>query len=184
MNSAVEQVSQAGPPRPAGAEVGRPGRDNLQHAPHISETLAAAARARKSRSHFLAEVLGGGISTVDAPWVACLSRDRGLLRVRLRQLLATAPHWDTGRTNAALGHIAAVTGTPGPEVSTVPLAWLVDQRAAGRRMLAWLDAFRPRTHPWPGFPYAPLPDIFDAAGPGNPPALAARDRAGVACDRR
>ena len=184
MSRAVVQVTEAGPHRAVQESHGQPGRDNLLRAPHISKTLLAAARARESRAHFLAEVLGGGLATVDSPWVACQSGDRRLLRVRLRQLLATAPHWDTGRTDAALGHIAAVTGSPGPELNTAPLAWLVDSRAAGRRMVAWLDAFRPRNAPWPGFPFAPLPDSFPAEGPGNPPALAARDRAGVPRDSK
>ena len=189
MNDAVEQATGHGPRRAAPSEPdqhssgvpssARPGRDNLLRAPDISDTIAAAARARESRSHFLAEVLAGGVPAVQTPWVACENNDRKLLRLRLRQLLATAPHWDSGRTNAVLGHMAAVVGTNGAEVNAAPLAWLVDPRAAGRRMLAWLDAFRPRTQPWPGFPFAPLPETFAADGPGNPPALVARDRAGV-----
>lgn len=184
MSGAVEQTPHPVTSPAAAGGPGRPGRDNLLRGPDIAEASAAAARARQSRSHFLAEVLDGGVATVQAPWVACENRDRRLLRVRLRQLLATAPHWDAARTRAVLAHVAVVVGARGAEVGAAPLAWLVDPRSAGRRMLAWLDAFRPRTQPWPGFPFAPLPETFPADGPGGPPPLATRDRAGVARDGR
>jgi hypothetical protein len=165
-------------------EQSRPGRDNLRLAPGVAQVTAAATLARDRRAHFLVDVLNGKVSTVDAPWAACESVDRRLLRIRLRELLSTAPLWDAGRSNAALGHMAAVLGVRPGTTGEAALAWLVDPRSAGRRVLAWLDAFRPRTRPWPGFPFAPLPETFPSDWPGRPPGLVPRDRSGKICARR
>ncbi len=152
---------------------------NTALAPDIHALNQARKTAATTRSRFLIAVLHNQLKAVDAPWVACDSGERPLLRVRLVQLLATTPRWEARRTNAAVGHIAELLGQPVSEVHDADLAWLADRRSAGRRVLAWLDAFRPRTTPWPGFPYAPIPDEFSTDGPGQPPLLAPRNRQGT-----
>jgi hypothetical protein len=167
-----------GTPHPRLAEIGRVSA-NTTLGPDITEVNRARHAAARARARFLVEVLEGRLRAVDAPWEACGTGDRRLMRVRLAQLLATTPHWDAGRTNAAVGHLAHVLGLNATQVRGADLGWLADSRSAGRRVLAWLDVFRPRTTPWPGFPYSPVPDRFADEGPGAPPALAARDRDGV-----
>ncbi|GAA3635178.1 hypothetical protein GCM10022236_42230 [Microlunatus ginsengisoli] len=160
------------------------GSDNLRRAPSSEQLTAAADRAREGRARFLLAVLDGSQSLAEVPWTACAGDDRRLLRVRLRQLVTTAPLWDARRSNAALGHVAMLAGAAFAEVRDAQLAWLVDPRSSGRRILAWLDAFRPRSRPWHGFPFAPVPDTFPAEGPGRPPVLAARTVDGELRDRR
>lgn len=147
-------------------------------APDIHTVDQARRAAVAARSRWLVDVMEGRERAVDAPWTVCAAGHRPLLKLRLVQLMATAPRWDAGRTNAAVGHVAAILGLPAGDVRAADLAWLADPRSAGRRILAWLDAFRPRSLPWPGFPYAPVPDDFPS-GPGQPPPLAARTRQGT-----
>lgn len=143
-------------------------------APAIERVTQAAGRARMTRARFLARVLDGSQPLVSTPWVVCETGDRRLLRIRLRQLLATAPRWDRVRADGVVDHVASVLEVPATDVRDAAVAWLVNPHAAGRRVLAWLDSFRPRRQPWPGFPFAAVPVDFDPDDLGPAPTLARR----------
>ena len=80
-----------------------------------------------------------------------------LLRISLRQLLGSQPDWGKSKTETAMARMLTLLGEAGARRDQT-IAWLVDPRVRGTRLIAFADATAGRTGPpWPGFPFAPSP---------------------------
>ena len=117
----------------------------------------------------IAEVAFGFATPVQIIQRACLPDNAPLLRIRLTKLLRSQEGWGQERTIRTLRKMmfllderrtrhddAGMRYVNGNDFSHVNIAWLVDARAGGRRVLAFSEAMNDdRSAPWPGFPLAP-----------------------------
>lgn len=147
-------------PRPSGGQLAAP---------------AHAADARRSaalrRAEHLMAVTDGMLSIADVVEAACQPGNKALLRITLHQLLLSQPGWGEVRTSATLQRLLTLLGLRLDPARTrrLPVAWLVDPRAAGTRLLAWLDATNPQmAAPWPGYPFTPPPNLCRPADQEQP----------------
>lgn len=112
--------------------------------------------ARLQRSRHLIAITEGDLTALDVVGAACAEEGKPLRRISLRQLLLAQPRVGEQRARRHLSVVAAILGT-NEDLGTKSIAWLIDPRSGGRRLLAWLDAQQPRHELWPGFPFAPEP---------------------------
>lgn len=119
--------------------------------------VAALNSARRAaalyRAEWLMSITDGIVTLQELMTEASRPEARALLKLSLRQVLLSQPGWGRKKAEKILMHIESVTGAT-MERRKITVGWLLDPRAGGRRYAAWLDAFEPKTTPWPGFPYA------------------------------
>lgn len=123
--------------------------------------LPALARARLDADTMRAEWLIGVTSEIltvpDLIEQSLTDEGAPLRKITLRQLLLAQPRWGRKRVKETLEKVRATLGTSIRE-REMTVGWLTDVRYDGKNMLAWIDAFTPRTTaPWVGFPLAPQP---------------------------
>lgn len=123
-----------------------------------------AATARRSaamrRAEYLMSVTDGLLSINDVVNAAAEPGNKALLRITLHQLLLSQPGWGQVRAGTAMDRLLGLLGLrlDVDRIRRLPLSWLLDPRAAGTRLLAWLDATTPQMGPpWPGFPFTAAP---------------------------
>ena len=141
-------MSAAPAPRPSGGQLA-PAHERLAH-----QRSAASLRAEHTQSVAL------GLLTVhDVVEAAGRPGGRPLLRITLNQLLLAQPGWGTARTRTVLDRLRLMTETnTKAKAGRLDIAWLVDPRARGTRLVAFLDVTcQPAGAPWPGFPFRPAP---------------------------
>lgn len=115
--------------------------------------------ADAARSRALLALDRGELTLADLLIQAGTPAGRALLRLRLDAVL-TASGLSSAATFRILRHLTEVASPQGtPRHRTV--AWLLDARCRGTRILALQDALaRKNAPPWPGFPWGPLPESF------------------------
>lgn len=123
--------------------------------------LSDLARARLDADTMRAEWLIGitsEILTIPDLIEHSLGEDGAPLRkITLRQLLLAQPRWGRKRVKEVLERVRSTLGTNIRE-REMTVGWLTDVRYDGKNMLAWIDAFTPRSGaPWVGFPLSPPP---------------------------
>lgn len=121
-------------------------------------TAAAARRtANRQRAEYLSSVATGLLSVHDVISAACTTEGAALRRIALAQLLGAQPDWGRTKVRDAMTHLRTIGGEP-HDLGRVTVGWLVDPRARGARLLAFVDSTVPDPGPpWPGFPFAPQP---------------------------
>lgn len=119
----------------------------------ITTARAALSQARRYRAEHLVAVAEGLLSPLDVITQAGTENGRPLRRITLRQLLLSQPGWGQRRTDRFLSALAARLGVTSP-VEEPTIAWLIDPRAGGRRMLVWLDVTQKKNTVWRGAPLA------------------------------
>lgn len=126
----------------------------------LADPLAAQAARRganRRRAEHLSLVATGLLSVHDVVASACAPEGAPLLRISLRQLLGAQPDWGKTRVNAAMARMATLLGEDDASRERT-VAWLVDPRVRGARLLAFADATTSDIGPpWPGFPFTPPP---------------------------
>lgn len=113
---------------------------------------SAAASARRLRAEWLQSITAGLVSADDLIAHAATDEGAPLRKLSLRQVILApegAGDVTLARRMAALAALVRVPARP-------TVGWLIDTRAGGRRLLAWLDGQTERTTPVTGFPFAPL----------------------------
>lgn len=127
----------------------------------LARANAARAQALATRSAALLDV-GAGRATIWSVLRAART-NQPLMRIRLRQLLLAQEGWTPKRTNDVLRRtIRTAASTEAErealvaEMKQLTVAWLLDQRSRGRRLLAFLDALAD-VPVWRGFPFTPAP---------------------------
>ncbi|GEL47780.1 hypothetical protein CHO01_28960 [Cellulomonas hominis] len=132
-------------PRPSGGALADP-------------AVAAAARtnANRRRAEYLTSVATGLLNVHDVITAACAPDGSALLRISLTQLLGAQPEWGKTRVSAAVTRLRVLLGEPRTD-RRLTVAWLVDPRTRGARVLAFTDALNDGDigPPWRGFPFAP-----------------------------
>jgi hypothetical protein len=126
--------------------------------------VAARLAANKTRAEWLLGLAEGRNTPQQLPVAACQPDGEPLLRLRLRTVVMSTPGFGLGTAKQLEEHLAQMLGGVDAKCwrdsrhnPKWTVAWLVDARAGGKRITAWLDAWRARTPPWPGFPYSKAP---------------------------
>lgn len=142
--------------------------------PHIDEVrfdprlLAQKRReAVAARGELLLDVSEGRLSAWEAIMSVVLDDRPSLRSLRLDQILMTQEGVGAERARRVVEQILTVLEVPAAssDPRTVTVGYLLDGRAAGRRLLATLEALltfgiigdAEELTVWPGFPYAPSP---------------------------
>jgi hypothetical protein len=121
--------------------------------PEMLVAREALRVARLQRAAALLAVASGDKSVFDVIAEACSESGRPLLKLELRDLVLSQPDLHTsGRADGFLRRVASLLESE-VDLSRERLSWLVDPRAGGRRLIAWIDADSERRPPWPGFPH-------------------------------
>lgn len=131
-----------------------------------SEVASVRRAASRQRAECTLRVALGEITVWDVLRDASRPGGRALLRISLRQLLLSRPKVGAVRAQEVIDRTFALLGDTAQRPT---VQWLIDPRAQGRRILAFLDATRdlPDGPPWPGFPFAPHPGTAEHDGPGE-----------------
>jgi len=127
--------------------------------PDMSPQRAALTVARLDRAEHLVAITLGYLSPYDVIVLACRPERRALRRISLRELLLAQPGVGERRADAFLDLVASLLELPVPFDRKRRIQWLIDPRAGGRRLRAWVDASRPKTPPSPAFPFDQVPPV-------------------------
>ena len=129
-----------------------------------AHTSAAGVAGRLSkdavRARCLTAVTQGRSSIFDVILEAADTNERRapLRLIRLWMLLEAQTGWGEARTGVVMDRLARFAGLPNDvPVRSLTIGWLLDNRSK-HRLVALADALGDRAVPWPGFPYAPVPD--------------------------
>lgn len=125
--------------------------------PPLLKANVQAAKARLLRAEWLLMVRDGLMTPADLIWEAATAEGRPLRKLRLTQVLAAQPSYSRDRAKRTVARLHDVLELSTEKSAKVTVGWLIDHRAGGRRVLAWLDQTTPRRAPWPGFPFTPYP---------------------------
>lgn len=122
--------------------------------PSSSKATVALSRARVSRAAALTEVAEGKYTAEEMIQRCCdPDEDPALLRITVRELLASQPGWSLRTASNVTNRMAEALGEK-PKT----IAWLIDRRTGGKRWMAYLDATAERALPWTGYPWQPPPE--------------------------
>jgi hypothetical protein len=116
--------------------------------------------ANRVRADYLQSVAAGLLSVHDVLTAAADPGHRPLLRIRLDQLLRAQAGWGAARSTTNMGRLLMFCGLPADRatIRRLDIGWLLDPRASGQRVIAWLDVTTDVPGlPWRGFPYTPAP---------------------------
>lgn len=129
----------------------------------MARARVARDKAARQRFMYVEAVEVGDLTVDDVITAACQSAGKALLRLRLDKLLMAQPGFYPRHARAILASLDSVLA----DTARLPrgtyrhtVAWLVDPRARGRRIAAWVNI----AHAQPsadrgsvptGFPYAP-----------------------------
>lgn len=126
--------------------------------PSLSVANAARRAANEQRAVALASVATGMSSVADIFTEACLPSGKALLRIPLVRLLSAQDGVSKNKARQVIRktHELLELDYDDAQEGRITVMWLLDARAAGKRMLAFADAVhQDTTAPWYGFPYAP-----------------------------
>ena len=138
-----------------------------QHSPDMQRLITQRHRANIARGELL-QLIADGILT---PWEALVAAatvdDKALLRLTLDQLITASPGIGQARARLVTTQVTRILATTEAHSPTgrVTLAYVLDEQARGRRLLAVLDAFISHglireegdLPVWTGFPFTPCP---------------------------
>lgn len=164
--------------RPTGTDRSHPDRQHLdQRIVHamtrpsdreVSDWLVSRRQqGRADQLDWLAGVEAHAVTALDVFEASARGEAPTLGGLKLRRLLRSMGHGQA-TTTRLLRRISDRTASAHGRVTREPsVGWLVDPKASGRRLAAWVDAVEtPRTNPWgkstppwPGFPFHSLPDV-------------------------
>ena len=126
----------------------------MSNPPHTDVSVLNKARrnADRFRAEWLILLNEKMMEPADLLREAARPEAKPLMKLSLRQVLLAQQGWGRRKTDAVIDHVSAVSGAR-IDRRKMTVGWLLDPRSGGRRFAAWLDAFEPKTKPWPGFPY-------------------------------
>lgn len=100
-------------------------------------------------------VMDGTLTVHDVIAEACRPGGKPLRTLQLKNLLMDRPQWGPRRARDVLQRLAAALGA-GPLPPRTTVAWLIDNRVNGARILAWLDAVETTELLPDGFPFTEI----------------------------
>jgi hypothetical protein len=139
----------------------------------VEQARSQAGINRGRRHEFLVRVSNGeaGTGPSDVLWTVCQPGNEFLLPLAVRSWATAVPGWGVPAANRLVtalvelvseGHGDQLAPRKGKSRSSaarqrVTFSWVVDARAQGRRVLAWLALVHPKEPPWDGWPHSPEP---------------------------
>lgn len=120
--------------------------------------------ARLMRADYLVALSGGLIGERDVLAASLSPEGMPLRKITLRNLVGSRPGFGPARTRTFLSEVAARLEVH-EFIGGKTVSWLLDPRARGVRLLAWVDPEHHKDLPWPGFPCAPRPQAHAATCP-------------------
>lgn len=133
----------------------------------MSLLIAERRVANAARGELLQLITDGTITPWEAIIAAAASGEKHLMRLRLDQIITARPGIGATRARRVIAQVLAILDATESRTATghVTLAFILDEQARGRRLLAVLDAFIAfglihdvqDLRVWPGFPFAPAP---------------------------
>lgn len=135
----------------------------------IDMTLLLTERrvANAARGELLQLITDGTVTPWEAIVAAAASGEKPLLRLRLDQIITAGPGIGAARARAVIAQVLHILEATESRTANghVTLAYILDEQARGRRLLAVLDAFisygliqqAQDLTVWPGFPFAAAP---------------------------
>ncbi len=118
---------------------------------------SASVKAKRARSEALLMVATGQVTAFDVVVSAMGPEGGPLRRIKLNQLVLAQPNVGRVRADAFLSAVAVRLDSAPNDLGDKDILWLTVPRAGAKRLYAWMDAAKPHTVPWPGFPSAPRP---------------------------
>jgi len=138
-----------------------------QHSPDMQRLIAQRHRANTARGELLQLIADGILSPWEALIAAATADEKALLRLTLDQLITAGPGIGQARAHRITAQVVHILGTTEAAAPTgrVTLAYVLDEQARGKRLLAVLDAFISHglireegdLPVWSGFPFTPCP---------------------------
>lgn len=116
------------------------------------------AKAQEVRAEWLIGVAADLLTMTDLLNHAASPQGRPLRRISLFQLLTSRPGRGPATAKAALSQLRAALRCTTPNKS-MTIGWLLDNRAGGRRFVAWVNCVEVGRElaPWANWPFAPAP---------------------------
>ena len=124
---------------------------------------AASVTANRRRAEFLQLVAKEVLTVHDVIAEAARPGNKALLRIGLDQLLRAQSGWGWTRSRGALARVLTFCSlrADNATIRSIDIGWLVDPRAAGTRLTAFLDVTSEASGaPWLGFPYTSAPELL------------------------
>lgn len=138
-----------------------------QHSPDMQRLIAQRHRANTARGELLQLIADGILSPWEALVAAATAGEKALLRLTLDQLITASPGVGQARARQITSQVTRILATTEAATSTgrVTIAYILDEQARGKRLLAVLDAFISHglireegdLPVWTGFPFTPCP---------------------------
>lgn len=123
--------------------------------------------ANAARGELLQLITDGTVTPWEAIIAAAASGEKPLMRLRLDQIITAGPGIGAARARLVIAQVLHILEATESRTATghVTLAYILDEQARGRRLLAVLDAFiaygliqqAQELTVWPGFPFAAAP---------------------------
>ena len=120
------------------------------------ELAEARAAANGLRGDWIIAVREGISTPQELIAQAAITGFEALRAITLKRLMTSLPDWGEKRANRLTEQLVTICGGTVPP-GRLTVGWLIDKRAAGRRLIAFANLTRPAGLPWPGFPFAPKP---------------------------
>ena len=137
------------------------------HSPDMQRLIALRRRANTARGELLQLIADGLLTPWEALVAAATAGENALLRLTLEQIVTAGPGIGQARAHQITTQVVHILGTTQAHAPTgrVTLAYLLDEQARGKRLLAVLDAFishglireESDLPVWAGFPFTPRP---------------------------
>lgn len=119
--------------------------------------LQAQAQAHELRGSHLESVRSGFLTPEEIIELATQPGYEALRKIRLAKLLTAVQGYGEVTASKLLKELVHASKATDVHHGTTTVAWLIDRRACGRRLVIWANLRRPHQSPWPGFPYTPKP---------------------------
>lgn len=121
--------------------------------PSIASLNNSRRQANRTRATHLVAVADGELTPVQFVQKAATAEGRPLQKTTVYQLLLNQPNWGRGRARETVKKIASVCRAAN-DTRAITVGWLLDPRAHGSRVQAFLDAISTKgSAPWPGYPF-------------------------------
>lgn len=124
--------------------------------------------ANAARGELLQLIADGTLTPWEAITAAATSGEKPLMRLRLEQIITAQPGIGSARARRIVEQVMHIVNATESHTALgrVTLAYIFDEQAQGRRLLAVLDAFISHgliqqtqdLTVWPGFPFTAAPD--------------------------
>lgn len=127
--------------------------------PSLAGANLARRAANDQRARAIAAVATGRTTPAGILRASCLPDSKAYLRIPLVRLLAAQEGVSRRRARQTVATVLDVLDMPHPgdkAIDALTVMWVLDSRAAGRRIRALADVLDQDKHsaPWRGFPYA------------------------------